>query len=118
MTTSKYVIDGYSISDNSAVNLLQVHELRRLLVTLYVKCIIYYTLRCPEVVLWLQNPVILAALKPIINNPRYFDSDTMFCTANDEDFDISMMALSRQKFLDRYASWIKHCYKERHHELP
>jgi hypothetical protein len=40
VTSSKYIIDGYSISDNSAVNLLQVHELRRLLVTFYVKCII------------------------------------------------------------------------------
>lgn len=27
VTTSKYVIEGYSITDNSAVNLLQVIEL-------------------------------------------------------------------------------------------
>lgn len=36
-TVSKYVLEGYSISDNSAVSMLQVYDLRKILITYYVK---------------------------------------------------------------------------------
>lgn len=39
VTTSKYVIEGYSISDNSAISMLQVFDLRKALITYYVKVI-------------------------------------------------------------------------------
>ncbi|CAD5210207.1 unnamed protein product [Bursaphelenchus okinawaensis] len=113
VTSSKYVIDGYSITDNSAVNLLQVHELRRLLVTLYVKCIIYFATRCKDLPNWLANPVISKAMDLIQNNPNYADGDPMFCSANDEDFDISLMAISKQKFFEKYENWIHFCAEER-----
>ncbi|VDK67390.1 unnamed protein product [Litomosoides sigmodontis] len=56
VVTAKYIVEGYSITDNSAVNLLQVHELRRLLVTLYVKSIIFYALNSPRFAQWIQLP--------------------------------------------------------------
>ena len=34
---TKYIIEGYSISDNSAASMLQVFDLRKILVTYYVK---------------------------------------------------------------------------------
>jgi hypothetical protein len=37
VTVSKYVLEGYSISDNSAVSMLQVYDLRKILITYYVK---------------------------------------------------------------------------------
>jgi len=37
VTVTKYVLEGYSISDNSAVSMLQVFDLRKILITLYVK---------------------------------------------------------------------------------
>lgn len=37
VTASKYVIEGYSITDNSAVSMLQVFDLRKALITYYVK---------------------------------------------------------------------------------
>ena len=83
VTASKYIIDGYSITDNSAVNLLQLHELRRLLVSLYVKCIIYYSLSSQNFAKWLTNETVLKALQPIIVDPHYVDNDQMFCAAND-----------------------------------
>lgn len=74
VVAAKYVVDGYSITDNSAVNLLQVeitlemlrtgkiqvHELRRLLVTLYVKCIIFYASATPKLTSWLNNEHIVS----------------------------------------------------------
>ena len=37
VTASKYVLEGYSISDNSAASTLQVFDFRKVLVTYYVK---------------------------------------------------------------------------------
>lgn len=37
VTASKYVLEGYSISDNNAASMLQVFDLRKILVTYYVK---------------------------------------------------------------------------------
>lgn len=34
---TKYVLEGYSISDNSAVSMLQVFDLRKIIITYYVK---------------------------------------------------------------------------------
>ena len=106
VTASKYVIDGYSLTANSCVNLLhvggglgvihwemiiQVHDLRRLLVTLYVKCTIYYAINAANFDKWVTSEAILTALEPIQNNPtRYVDKDQVFCLANDEDFDLGL----------------------------
>jgi len=41
VTATKYVLEGYSISDNSAASMLQVFDFRKVLVTYYVKvCIL------------------------------------------------------------------------------
>lgn len=37
VTASKYVLEGYSISDNNAASMLQVFDLRKILITYYVK---------------------------------------------------------------------------------
>jgi hypothetical protein len=37
VTATKYVLEGYSISDNSAISMLQVFDFRKVLITYYVK---------------------------------------------------------------------------------
>lgn len=111
VTTHKYIVDGYSITDNSAISLLQVHELRRLLVTLYSKCIIYYTLSSPKLPKWMENETIIAMIDSIDKIPRYVDVDHLFCTSNDEDYDSDQGGISRQSFLKLYSPWIDHCIK-------
>ena len=37
VSATKYIIEGYSISDNSAASMLQVFDLRKILVSYYVK---------------------------------------------------------------------------------
>lgn len=37
LATSRYVLEGYSVTDNSAVSMLQVFEFRKVLLTYYVK---------------------------------------------------------------------------------
>ncbi|VDM70359.1 unnamed protein product, partial [Strongylus vulgaris] len=113
-----YIIDGYSITDNSAVNLLQVHELRRFLVTLYVKCIVYYALASNKLQSWLANETVRATLDPIVANPRYADVDHLFCSTNDEDFDMNEMGISRSSFTEWYSLWIAHCIHKRSERNP
>lgn len=43
---TKYVLEGYSITDNSAASMLQVFDLRKILTTYYVK------VRFGSVLLW------------------------------------------------------------------
>uniref|UniRef100_A0A1I7Z4I6 Pecanex-like protein n=1 Tax=Steinernema glaseri TaxID=37863 RepID=A0A1I7Z4I6_9BILA len=113
VTAAKYVIDGYSITDNSAVNLLQVHELRRLLVSLYVKCIAYYATSSPKLTEWFSNETIHEALDPIHSDLRYADLDHMFCPANDEDYDSNVSGVSRRSFTHLHGSWIRYCTQKR-----
>uniref|UniRef100_A0A0N4ZHU5 Pecanex-like protein n=1 Tax=Parastrongyloides trichosuri TaxID=131310 RepID=A0A0N4ZHU5_PARTI len=110
VTASKYIIDGYSITDNSALNLLQVHELRRLLVTLYVKSIIYYALNSRKFYDWISNGNIKHSLKDVIMRTFYFDDDSYhFNSANDEDFDSRKRGISRVSFNNVYKKWILFC---------
>lgn len=37
VTTTKYLLEGYSISENNAATMLQVYDLRKLLITYYIK---------------------------------------------------------------------------------
>lgn len=47
VAATKYVLEGYSISDNNAASMLQVFDLRKILITYYVKVhSIKYALRC------------------------------------------------------------------------
>jgi len=43
---TKYVLEGYSITDNSAASMLQVFDLRKILTTYYVKVLSHITLNC------------------------------------------------------------------------
>lgn len=40
VTSSKYVLEGYSISDNNAACMLQMFDLRKMLITYYVKVVV------------------------------------------------------------------------------
>ena len=43
--------------------MLQVFDLRKVLITYYVKAIIYYCIRSPKLAKWLKDPIITEALK-------------------------------------------------------
>ena len=54
----KYVLEGYSISDNSAQSILQVFDLRKVLINYYVK-VNSYAANCVRlwIVIILRNPI-------------------------------------------------------------
>jgi len=55
--------------------ILKIIDLRKLLVTLYVKCIIYYTSKSGKLVHWLSDSTILGKLAPIMENDQFVDVD-------------------------------------------
>lgn len=44
VTSGKYILEGYSIADNSATSMLQVFDFRKMLISYYVKVIKLVTL--------------------------------------------------------------------------
>ncbi|XP_074087164.1 pecanex-like protein 3 isoform X3 [Macrotis lagotis] len=112
VTASKYVLEGYSISDNNAASMLQVFDLRKILITYYVKSIIYYVSRSPKLEAWLSHEGIGAALRPV-RVPGYADSDPTFSLSVDEDYDLRLAGLSLPAFCAVHLDWIQYCAARR-----
>ncbi|XP_054716073.1 pecanex-like protein 1 [Uloborus diversus] len=108
VTASKYVIEGYSISDNSAVSMLQVYDLRKALITYYVKSIVYYTVNNSKLEEWLHSEHIQEALRSTLDK-NYADLDPVFNMTVDEDYDFRASGVSRNSFCNVYLDWIQFC---------
>ncbi|XP_046486198.1 pecanex-like protein 1 isoform X1 [Neodiprion pinetum] len=112
VASSKYVLEGYSISDNSAVSMLQVFDFRKVLVTYYVKSIIFYAIKSSKLMQWLENPDIIEALKPTLEK-NFVDLDPVFNMNIDEDFDFRASGITRSSFCNVFLDWIQFCTAKR-----
>ncbi|XP_030637954.1 pecanex-like protein 1 [Chanos chanos] len=112
VAATKYVLEGYSISDNNAASMLQVFDLRKILITYYVKSIIYYVSRSPKLEEWLANETVLEALRPCLS-PSYVDSDPTFNLNIDEDYDHRAAGITPASFCMVYLDWIQYCNSRR-----
>ncbi|XP_048360438.1 pecanex-like protein 3 [Sphaerodactylus townsendi] len=108
VAATKYVLEGYSISDNNAASMLQVFDLRKILITYYVKSIIYYVTCSPKLEDWLANEGIQEALRPC-TSLNYADSDPTFNLNIDEDYDHRMAGITLASFCNIYLDWIQYC---------
>lgn len=108
VAATKYVLEGYSISDNSALSMLQVFDLRKALVTYYVKAIVYYTVTSSRLEEWLGLTAIKEALCPTLER-NYADVDPMFNMNIDEDYDFRAAGISRSSFCNVYLDWLQFC---------
>ncbi|XP_026667841.1 pecanex-like protein 1 isoform X1 [Ceratina calcarata] len=108
VASAKYVLEGYSISDNSAVSMLQVFEFRKVLVTYYVKSIVFYAVKSPKLKYWLEKTDILDALK-ITLDKNFVDLDPVFNLSIHEDYDIRACGITRSSFCNIYLDWIQYC---------
>ncbi|XP_075470328.1 pecanex-like protein 1 isoform X5 [Ascaphus truei] len=113
---TKYVLEGYSITDNSAASMLQVFDLRRILTTYYVKGIIYYVTASPKLEEWLANETMQEGLRPCSDH-CYVDVDPTFNPNIDEDYDLRLAGISRESFCLNYLNWIKYCSSRREKPL-
>lgn len=117
VVSSKYVLEGYSISDNLAQATLQMFEFRKVLISYYVKSIIYYTIRSPKLEEWLQSATIQEAMQTTLDR-SFVDLDPIFNHNLDADFDFRTSGITRQSFCGVYLGWIQYCYGRRYAPKP
>ncbi|ENN80228.1 hypothetical protein YQE_03347, partial [Dendroctonus ponderosae] len=112
VTASKYILEGYSISDNSVLSMLQVFQFRKILVSYYVKSIIFYTTRSPKLDEWLNSDVINKALRTIWKLD-FVDLDPIFNYNIDEDYDPYANGMTKGAFLHTHGDWLYYCLNRR-----
>ncbi|XP_017095066.2 protein pecanex isoform X1 [Drosophila bipectinata] len=108
VVAAQYVIEGYSISDNLASATLQVFEYRKVLITYYIKSIIYYVVKNPKLEQWLSSGPIQEALQHTLGR-QFVDLDPIFNFNLDEDFDFRAVGITRASFCYVYLKWINYC---------
>lgn len=108
VTHTRYVLEGYSIADNAAGPMLQPFDLRRALITYYVKSIIYFTVTSSQLSRWLKTKEFHEALEQT-KDKMYADLDPTFSLSLDLDFDVRLCGVTRAKFCAVYFDWIKYC---------
>eukprot|EP00794_Sanderia_malayensis_P020280 gene20280-22266_t len=105
---TKYTIEGYSVSDNTATSMFQVFDLRKIFITYYVKAIIYFAVGSVRLTSWLSDSSLMSLLSET-KTKGFVDLDAVFRAMTDEDYDVRFGGISRVSFCNTYFDWIEHC---------
>uniref|UniRef100_A0A671QBP8 Pecanex-like protein n=1 Tax=Sinocyclocheilus anshuiensis TaxID=1608454 RepID=A0A671QBP8_9TELE len=109
VTTTKYLLEGYSISENNAATMLQVYDLRKLLITYYLKSIIYYLVINPKMQIWVKDQSIQEALQPYTKWHHIEKDPAVFSMKIDEDYVHCLQGVTRASYCNVYLQWIQYC---------
>uniref|UniRef100_A0A673FYW3 Pecanex-like protein n=1 Tax=Sinocyclocheilus rhinocerous TaxID=307959 RepID=A0A673FYW3_9TELE len=109
VTTTKYLLEGYSISENNAATMLQVYDLRKLLITYYLKSIIYYLVINPKMQIWVKEQSIQEALQPYTKWHHIEKDPAVFSMKIDEDYVHCLQGVTRASYCNVYLQWIQYC---------
>ncbi|XP_064365316.1 pecanex-like protein 2 isoform X2 [Dromaius novaehollandiae] len=117
ITRTQYILEGYSIIDNNAATMLQVFDLRRILIRYYIKSIIYFTASSPKILHWIKDESIQKILQPYAKW-HYIERDlAMFNINIDEDYVPCLQGITRASFCSVYLDWIQYCAAKRAEHL-
>ncbi|GAB0187055.1 pecanex-like protein 2 [Grus japonensis] len=117
ITRTQYILEGYSIIDNNAATMLQVFDLRRILIRYYIKSIIYFTASSPKILDWIKDESIQKILQPYAKW-HYIERDlAMFNINIDEDYVPCLQGITRASFCSVYLDWIQFCARKRTEHL-
>uniref|UniRef100_A0A452IT14 Pecanex-like protein n=1 Tax=Gopherus agassizii TaxID=38772 RepID=A0A452IT14_9SAUR len=117
VTRAQYILEGYSIIDNNAATMLQVFDLRRILIRYYIKSIIYFTANSPKISHWIKDESIQKTLQPYAKW-HYIERDlAMFNINIDEDYVPCLQGITRASFCSVYLDWIQYCAGKRREHL-
>nr|XP_055026955.1 pecanex-like protein 2 isoform X1 [Misgurnus anguillicaudatus] len=109
VTTTKYLLEGYSISENNAATMLQVYDLRKLLVTYYLKSIIYYLVINPKMRIWVKDESMQEALLSYSKWHHIEKDPAVFSMKIDEDYVHCLQGVTRASYCNVYLEWIQYC---------
>ncbi|NXA38176.1 PCX2 protein, partial [Eudromia elegans] len=117
ITRTQYILEGYSIIDNNAATMLQVFDLRRILIRYYIKSIIYFTASSPKILYWIKDESMQKILQPYAKW-HYIERDlAMFNINIDEDYVPCLQGITRASFCSVYLDWIQYCAAKRAEHL-
>ncbi|CAF3593816.1 unnamed protein product [Adineta steineri] len=108
----KFVVDGYSIKENKFNETVVGYDLRKRLISLMIKAVIFYAIRSDQLVTWLENEQIRQAMMVFID-PDQVDVDPSFTTLFDDDFKVGAGGVTKKTFTFIYGSWISLCNNKR-----
>ncbi|CAF3476500.1 unnamed protein product [Rotaria sordida] len=108
----KFVVDGYSIKENKFNETVVGYDLRKRLISLMIKAVIFYAIRSDQLVNWLENEQIRQAMMQFID-PDQVDVDPSFTTLFDDDFKVGAGGVTKKTFTFVYGSWINLCNNKR-----
>ncbi|KAM3863094.1 pecanex-like protein 2 [Diretmus argenteus] len=106
---TKYLLEGYSISENNAATMLQVYDLRKLLITYYLKSIIYYLVQSPKLCGWLKDAAIQESLQSYTKWHHIERDPQVFSVKIDEDYVHCLQGVTRASFCNVYLEWVQYC---------
>ncbi|CAL8298952.1 unnamed protein product [Merluccius merluccius] len=109
VTATKYLLEGYSISENNAATMLQVYDLRKLLITYYLKCIVYFLVQSPKLSGWLQDAALLDALQSYTKWHHIERDPQVFSAKMDEDYVHCLQGVTRASFCNVHLEWVQYC---------
>ncbi|GAB1293814.1 Pecanex-like protein 2 [Apodemus speciosus] len=113
ITRTQYILEGYSIIDNNAATMLQVFDLRRVLIRYYVKSIIYYMVTSPKLVSWVKNESLLKSLQPFAKWHHIERDLAMFNINIDDDYVPCLQGITRASYCNVFLEWIQYCAGKR-----
>ncbi|XP_069463083.1 pecanex-like protein 2 isoform X2 [Ambystoma mexicanum] len=117
VTREKYILDGYRIINNNAATMLQLFDLRKVLIKYYIKCIIYLTTSSPKLLDWINDESIQKAIQPYARW-KYIERDLAFFNINiDEDYIPCLQGITRASFCNIYLDWIRYCVSKRREHM-
>ncbi|XP_007936701.1 pecanex-like protein 2 [Orycteropus afer afer] len=117
ITRTQYILEGYNIIDNNAATLLQVFDLRRILIRFYIKSIIYYMVTSPKLLSWIKNESLLKSLQPFAKW-HYVERDlAMFNINIDDDYVPCLQGITRASYCNVYLEWIQYCAQKQQEPL-
>ncbi|KAG1927150.1 pecanex-like protein [Pimephales promelas] len=109
VTTTKYLLEGYSISENNAATMLQVYDLRKLLITYYLKSIIYYLVINPKLQIWIKDQSTQEVLQSYTKWHHIEKDPAVFSMKIDEDYVHCLQGVTRASYCNVYLEWIQYC---------
>ncbi|KAM4694247.1 pecanex-like protein 2 [Discoglossus pictus] len=112
VTQTQYILEGYSVIDNNAATMLQVFDLRKILIKYYIKSIIYFTTKSPKLFNWIKDESIQKALQPYTKWHHVENDLAMFNINVDEDYIPCLQGITRASFCSVYLDWIQYCAKK------
>ncbi|KFO34235.1 Pecanex-like protein 2 [Fukomys damarensis] len=113
VTRTQYILEGYSIIDNNAATMLQVFDLRRVLIRYYIKSIIYYMVTSPKLLSWVKNESLLKSLQPFAKWHHIECDLAMFNINIDDDYVPCLQGITRASYCNVYLEWIQYCAGKR-----